>query len=70
MSDNPMSDNPMSAKMSDKPDWRDVFRESNAIGWIAFLLLMIGIGVGTIYFGGDTPSSKSPKPMAASHAAK
>jgi hypothetical protein len=60
----------MSDKTSDKPGWRGAFREPNAIGWIAFLILMIGIGVGTIYFGGDMPASKLPKPIAASHAAK
>jgi len=36
--------------MCEKPAWKKVPWESNAIGWIAFFLLVIGIGVGTVYF--------------------
>ena len=39
--------------MSDKPEWKEILRESNALGWIAFLILVIAIGVGTVLFGGE-----------------
>jgi hypothetical protein len=38
--------------MSDKSEWKKVLREPNAPVWIAFLLLVAGIGVGTLVFGG------------------
>ena len=44
--------------MSDKPDWKKSLRESNALGWIAFLVLVAAIGVGTILFGGSPVSVK------------
>ena len=48
--------------MSDLPDWMKVFREPNALGWIAFLVLVIAIGVGTILFG-DPPAPHRGNPM-------
>jgi cytochrome c biogenesis factor len=45
--------------MSDKPEWKKALRESNALGWIAFLLVVIAIGVGTIMFGGAPVSVKN-----------
>jgi hypothetical protein len=42
--------------MSDQPEWKKLLQESNAVGWIAFLVLVIAIGVATILFG-DTPAS-------------
>jgi hypothetical protein len=60
----------MRGRMSDKPGWKDAMKEPNAIGWIAFLILMIGIGFGTVYFGADKTGSDAPKPMAASQGAK
>jgi hypothetical protein len=44
--------------MTEKSDWRKAVRESNAIGWIAFLMLVFAIGVGTIMFGGEPISVK------------
>ncbi len=47
--------------MADKPDTSELkktLRESNALGWIAFLVLVIAIGVGTILFGGSPVSVK------------
>jgi hypothetical protein len=38
--------------MSGKLEWKKVLREPNALIWIAFLLLVVGIGVGTVVFGG------------------
>jgi hypothetical protein len=49
---------PKEFAMSDKPEWKKALRESNALGWIAFLLLVIAIGVGTIMFGGAPVSVK------------
>ena len=41
--------------MAESTNWRRVLRESNAIGWIAFMILVVSIGVGTILFdNGDT----------------
>ena len=42
--------------MTEKPEWKKALRESNAIGWIGFLVLVIAIGVGTIYFGSAAPA--------------
>jgi hypothetical protein len=42
--------------MTENAKWKGVLREPNAIGWIAFLVLVLAIGVGTILFGG-TPKS-------------
>ena len=33
-------------------EWKKVLREPNALVWIAFLLLAVGVGVGTMVFGG------------------
>jgi len=44
--------------MADTPEWKKSLRESNALGWIAFLVLVIAIGVGTIMFGGAPLSVK------------
>ena len=44
--------------MTEKPDWRKAVRELNAIGWIAFLVLVFAIGVGTIMFSGSPISVK------------
>ncbi len=44
--------------MTEKSDWKKAVRESNAIGWIAFLVLVFAIGLGTIMFGGSPISVK------------
>ena len=38
--------------MADQPEWKKALREPNTLVWIAFLLLAVGIGVGTMVFGG------------------
>jgi hypothetical protein len=45
--------------MSAKSEWKKAMQETNALGWIAFLLLVIAIGVGTIMFGGNPAPVKS-----------
>ncbi len=35
-----------------KLDWKQVLREPNALGWIGLFVVVIAIGVGTLYFGG------------------
>jgi hypothetical protein len=45
--------------MSAKSEWKKALQETNALGWIAFLLLVIAIGVGTIMFGGNPKPVKS-----------
>ncbi len=46
--------------MAANTGWRKLLRESNAFGWIAFFILVTGIGVGTLLFGdsGKSPRSK------------
>ena len=46
--------------MTEKSEWKKALRESNAIGWIAFLVLVFAIGVGTIMFSGSPVSVKAP----------
>lgn len=41
-----------------RPEWKKALKEANAVGWIGFFILVIAIGVGTIYFGTDT--AKAP----------
>jgi hypothetical protein len=31
--------------------WRGLLNEPNALGWLVFLLLMLAIAGGTLYFG-------------------
>ena len=42
--------------MSDNAEWKNILNEANALGWIAFLVLVIAIGVATILFGGSPKS--------------
>lgn len=32
--------------------WKKALTEPNAVGWIAFLILVVGIGVGAMFFDG------------------
>jgi hypothetical protein len=36
--------------MTDGPGWKKALQEPNAIGWLAFLILVLAIGVGVILF--------------------
>jgi hypothetical protein len=54
--------------MTENPDWKKALWEPNAIGWIGFFLLVIAIGVGTIYFGTSCDSGPAKAPV--NHAAK
>ncbi len=38
--------------MAGKPEWKKVLQDPKAFVWIAFLLLVIGVGVVTVMFGG------------------
>jgi hypothetical protein len=55
--------------MSDKSEWKKALGECNALGWIAFLVLVIGIGVGTIIFGG-APTTPKGNPVAANQSSQ
>ena len=46
--------------MSGKSEWRKAFREPNAMGWIAFFVLVVAIGAATMIFG-STPEPKGAK---------
>ena len=53
--------------MADIPEWKKVLQEPNAMGWIGLMVLVVLIGFGTLYFGGqDKPEADPP----VSHAAK
>lgn len=39
--------------MSGTNRWKRALSEPNAVGWIAFLILVLGIGVGTLIFDRD-----------------
>jgi hypothetical protein len=45
--------------MPENSTWRELLQEPNAIGWIAFLILVISIGVGSLIFDrGSSPNSR------------
>jgi hypothetical protein len=41
--------------------WKNALRESNALGWIALMVLVLGVAFGTIYFDSDAkgPADKA-----------
>jgi len=48
--------------VSAKSEWRKALEETNALGWIAFMLLVIGIGIWTIFFSAaPAPVKDSPQ---------
>ena len=56
--------------MSDKPQWKKALREPNVPVWIAFLLMALGVGVGTMMFGGPhMPAENHVHAMGGSSAA-
>jgi hypothetical protein len=45
--------------MSDLPEWKKALREPNALAWIGLFILVVVIGVGSLYFSGiDAPGPK------------
>ena len=55
--------------MSDKPEWKRALQEPNAIAWVMLIILVIAIGVGTLYFGVGSPEvAQAPAPV--DHAAR
>ena len=54
--------------MSDMPEWKKALHEPNAIGWIGLFIVVIAIGIGTLYFGGGHDPAQAPAP--ANHAAR
>ena len=48
--------------------WKEVLKEPNAIGWIGLIIVVIAIGVGTVYFSGD--NSEKPSQLTTGQAAK
>jgi hypothetical protein len=51
-----------------EPGWKSVLREPHALGWIGLIVLVILIGFGALYFGGNGSSDNAQPP--ANHAAK
>jgi hypothetical protein len=56
--------------MPEQPAWKTALREPNAIGWIAFFILVVGIGAGTLYFGSDDTRTANSGINPAGEAAK
>ena len=56
--------------MPEQPAWKAALREPNAIGWIAFFILVVGIGAGTLYFGSDDTRTAESGAATAGKAAK
>jgi len=57
--------------MADIPPWRRVLEEPNALGWIGFLVLVVAIGIGALYWGpGKGDENTAPKPGTVDHAAR
>jgi hypothetical protein len=46
--------------MANVPEWKKALQEPNAIGWIGFFILVILIGIGTLYFGGRSHEPDQP----------
>ena len=53
--------------MSDMPAWKKALQEPNAIGWIGLFILVIAIGIGTLYFGGNGPADAPTQVTRAAH---
>lgn len=43
--------------MSHLPEWKKALQEPNAIGWIGLFILVIIIGFGALYLGGNHRSA-------------
>jgi hypothetical protein len=56
--------------MAEEPAWKKALQETNAIGWIGFVILIVAIAVGSILWGPEHPSGKGAKPETTSQAAK
>jgi hypothetical protein len=44
--------------MAEVPEWRKALQERNAVGWIGFMLLVLAIGFGSLFFGSGSPGDK------------
>ena len=55
--------------MSDLPEWKKLLQEPNAIGWIGFFVLVVAIGLGTLYFHG-APAAPKGHAVPATHASQ
>jgi hypothetical protein len=52
-----------------EPGWKQALKEPNAIGWIGFLILMVLIGLGALYFDrGSSPGASYLQPPVKSQA--
>lgn len=57
--------------MANKSAWKRLLAEPNAVGWIAFLVLVIAIGAGVLYYSpGEERTATTANPSAASHASR
>jgi hypothetical protein len=57
--------------MADTSAWKRLLAEPNAVGWIAFLVLVIALGAGVLYFApNEEGAATTANPNAASHASR
>jgi hypothetical protein len=54
--------------MAEIPEWKTALRDFRTIGWIGFLVLVIAIGIASIFFGSN--DDYGPPKVPVSHAAK
>jgi hypothetical protein len=54
--------------MAEIPEWKTALRDFRIIGWIGFLLLVIAIGIGSLFSG--TGSDSGPPKAPVSRAAR
>lgn len=57
--------------MADPSPWKRFLEEPNALGWLAFLVLVIAIGIAALYFGPtDTEKAISAAPASLEQSAR
>jgi len=57
--------------MADTSAWKRLLAEPNAVGWIAFLVLVIAIGAGVLYYGaGEEHAATTAKSATGDHASR
>jgi hypothetical protein len=47
--------------MSDVPEWKKALQEPNSIAWIGLFILVVVIGIGALYFGGNDAAGPKPE---------
>jgi hypothetical protein len=56
--------------MAEEPAWKKALKETNAAGWIAFIVVVVVIAVSSVLWGPEHPAAQNAKPVTTSQAAK